>query len=241
MKLLLITLLFSLSSLYAECVQSHGYLDHFKLYKNAKYILAHDQIKLNYQSGDGTLLPMDKESIDCVDSTISSWGHKFYGGGFSFIVEATIDDTILDARVYFKNESSNTFAAYAKMHCTKGRCYTALPVSNPKLLVLEYIIVYKNLQNKLFTSRNYVSIKRDLIELPAWQKRHQKSEINLFTEYSKKPSYIPGFDITADLSSVNVSEIYGVKLGFYKLEDILSEKIDLNLYEQCQEINIGAF
>ena len=176
-----------------------------------------------------------------LNAYISSDKHKFYAGGYSYIVEADIKADISDARVYFKDEHAEKYQLYVKMKCRKSHCYATLPISSEKLKVLEYFIVYKNTTKNVYRSKDYRSIKRDVLELSAWQKRHQNDKIDLYTEYEKVPKHIYGFELIPYIGLTALYNIYGIELNLYTFEELYPPKINIDICNQCQKLGVGKF
>ena len=188
--------------------------------------------------------PVTKSDHSLVDNymtgQISTPLHKFYAGGFRYIVDAEIDDFVDEARVYFKDLRSPTYQVYAKMSCVQGRCYASLPVSDAKLEVLEYFIAYRDRSNHLYKTSKLKSIKRDMLELPVWQRAHQDRPSEVYTEYPRVPSKLRGFRISFNINITSRLDVFGVKFGLYGLEDIkpIDDLLNADICNQCEKMQI---
>jgi len=172
------------------------------------------------------------------NSLIQLPSHKFYAGGYHFVVQAKIDDYIDEARIYFKDERSPSYNVYAKMNCIQNNCVASLPVSKPSLEVLEYFLVYKSKGKNLYKTSTLKSIKRDMLELPLWQRDHQDKGSKVYTEYAKPPKILLGFPSRLAINVIPRIDVFGVELGLYKLEEIniKDDFLNIDICNQCENL-----
>lgn len=175
-----------------------------------------------------------KVDIDYADINIKVQRHKFYVQNFHYIVSTNIDDSVHEARVYFRDKKSPKYQLYAQMECKQSVCHATLPISTPKLKSLRYLIVYQNAKGVLFKSKEYRSVKRDLILLPPWQKMFQEAPSKLYSEYKTVPTSVRGFDMNMEIEQTDPLDIFGVDIGLYTLEEIYPVPLNWVSPEMCE-------
>jgi len=166
--------------------------------------------------------------------------HRYYAGGFHYIVHAHMNSQLEEARVYFKNIRAKTYEMYVKMDCEVGECYASLPVSTPELKALEYLVAYKTKEDEIYSSGTHESIKRDMLELPLWQRGYQDLNSDVYTEYEDTPTIIKGFKMDFEIYFTDIDDIFGTYLGLYELEDIQAPTnvFDKDVCSQCEMLEL---
>ena len=146
--------------------------------------------------------------------------HTYFANGFNNIIEISSKTNINEARVYFKDSRSRLYQLYIDMKCDKNHCYAKLPLATSNLLFLDYVTVFKDKTGKLRKSKRFSIRKRDVLELPLWQKKYPNDKIVLHTELKIPPTYVRGFGKELKVKATTGKDIWGVDVKLYKEKDL---------------------
>ena len=146
--------------------------------------------------------------------------HTYFANGFHNIIEISSKTNISEARVYFKDSRSRLYQLYVDMKCDKNNCYAKLPLATSRLLFLDYVTVFKDSQGKIRRSKRLSIRKRDVLELPLWQKKYAKDTIVLRSELKIPPTQVRGFGKELKVKPTVGEDIWGVEVKLYKEKDL---------------------
>jgi len=146
--------------------------------------------------------------------------HKFFANGFNNIIEFSSKKEIAEARLYFKDSKSPLYQLYVKMNCNTKHCYAKLPLATADLLFLDYVILHKSNTGKLSKSKIQFMRKRDLLELPQWQKKYQNEKVVLYSELNDMPTRVRGFGNKLKIKPTINQDIWGIQAKLYKKEEL---------------------
>lgn len=139
---------------------------------------------------------------------------KYYVSGSRINVSAEITDPkgVSETRLYFKSsdEMNYMFVDMAK----DGNKYTGtIPAPSKETKAIDYIVLVKNVENKVFKTQSFRVADKNNKELPAWQTSENIGNVYVKTELAKAPEAIEGFSDSIVLDTVESTAKFGVVAG----------------------------
>lgn len=152
--------------------------------------------------------------------SINSVTDEFYASGYRINIDAIIDEKtqIVEARVYFKDKRNRKYQAFSKMICKKKICRGVLPTPNEDTKEIFYTILYKSVSNKVYISKEYRLLKREMLMLGKNQIKDNNSFI-LGTDLKITPRYVYGFKDNYSIIKVPSKEKFAITAGLISTKD----------------------
>lgn len=133
------------------------------------------------------------------------------------VLKAKVEDKsgVDVVRAYFKAGDVSTFA-FVPMSCKKEICLATLPAPSKDTKTLDYAILVKNGENKVFKSQTFTATatkKGD--KLPEYQSADKTNTLHVKTELANAPKAITGFSDNLTVDVVESAAKFGVVAGMY--------------------------
>jgi len=161
---------------------------------------------------------------------INSIQKDFYAPNYRINIDATIEDRnfIESARVYFKSQKDDKYRVFSSMRCKKSLCRAVIPSPISSTNNIYYRIVYSNKLHKVFSSRELMITKKDMLIL-AQNQTKDKSEFTIYSEFAKIPKSVVGFSDNFNIKQVKKANRIGVIID-------ITDKKDAGIKDISKEI-----
>lgn len=92
----------------------------------------------------------------------------------------------------------------------------------------------------MYASATRRSIKRDMLELPVWQRIGQDKQSPLYTEYAAAPKNLRGFYKNLNIDTIDPLDIFGVQFGLYSFADLhpVDKFLDSDVCAKCKVLQL---